>query len=167
MIFEIILAIFFIIISVSLLLFVPLIFGAPFEPSEDKRIKSIIKLANPKKTDLMVDLGSGDGRIVFAFADMGIESHGYEINPWLVLYSKIMAKKLSLKNAHFHWTSFWDKDLSQFTIITLFQINYIMNRLEKKLNKEAEKGTRIISNKWEFPGLKIVKKENNVKKYVM
>ena len=89
MILELILGILFIIISISLLLFIPLIIGAPFEPSKDDRIKSILKLASPKKKDRIVDLGSGDGRIVIVFAEKGYESHGYEINPWLVLYSII------------------------------------------------------------------------------
>lgn len=41
----------------------------------------------------LVDLGSGDGRIVIEAAKKGYEAVGYEINPWLVLYSRHLAKK--------------------------------------------------------------------------
>ncbi len=167
MIFELTLGIIFIIISISLLLFIPLIIGAPFEPSKDNRIKSILKLASPKKKDKIVDLGSGDGRIVIAFAKKGYEAHGYEINPWLVLYSIINAKISGAKTAHFHFGNFWSKDLSKYNIITLFQIGYIMPKLEEKIRKECKNKTKIVSNKWTFPNIKPKKITNNVKLYII
>ena len=167
MILELILGILFIIISISLLLFIPLIIGAPFEPSKDDRIKSILKLASPKKKDRIVDLGSGDGRIVIVFAEKGYESHGYEINPWLVLYSIIKAKIKGVKKAHFHLGNFWNKDLSKYNIITLFQIGYIMPKLEEKIKKECKSKTKIVSNKWTFPNIKPKKINNNVKLYII
>ena len=167
MILELTLGIVFITISISLLLFIPLIIGAPFEPSRDDRIKTILKLASPRKKDKIVDLGSGDGRIVIAFAEKGYESHGYEINPWLVLYSIINSKIKRVKNAHFHLGNFWNKNLSKYNTIILFQIGYIMPNLEKKIKKECKAKTKIVSNKWTFPNLKPVKKENNVKLYII
>jgi len=165
MLLELILAIILIIFSISMLLFVPLIFGAPYEPSRKKRIQQILKIANPKKTDKIIDIGSGDGRIVAEFAKKQIESHGYEINPWLVLYSKIKYHKL--KYAHFHWTNFWQKNLNKFDIIISFQINYIMKKLQKKLNKEIKKPTKIISEKWEFPDWKPKKQIGLIRLYTL
>ncbi|MBS3072421.1 methyltransferase domain-containing protein [Candidatus Pacearchaeota archaeon] len=167
MILELTLGIIFIIISISLLLLVPLIIGAPFEPSKDDKIKTILKLASPQKKDKIVDLGSGDGRIVIAFAEKGYEAHGYEINPWLVLYSIIIARVKGAKNAHFHLGNFWNKNLSKFNIVTLFQIGYIMPKLEKKIEKECKSRTKIVSNKWTFPNINPKKIENNVKLYII
>src|SRR3990167_6554218 len=65
--------------------FLPFIFwGAIYVPTGRTKIKKIIELANIKPGDRAVDLGSGDGRLVIALAKSGGESHGYEINPWLV-----------------------------------------------------------------------------------
>lgn len=161
---QLFLAIFFIIFSISVLMFVPLIFGAPYEPSSKKRIEQIIKLANVKKGEKMVDLGSGDGRIVAEFAKLGIESYGYEINPWLVLYSKIRYWKL--KNAHFYCKNFWHTNLSKFDIIVSFQIHYVMKKMQRKLEKELKKPTKIISEKWEFPGWKPKKQLGLARLYI-
>src|SRR5882672_3428464 len=64
--------------------------GAPYVPSRKDSIKKMLVLANLKPGDKVVDLGSGDGRIVIAFARNGIDAHGYEISPALVLWSKLM-----------------------------------------------------------------------------
>ena len=145
MLIELTLAIIFIATSISLLFFIPLIFGAPFEPSSDKRTETIIQLAENCKNKKSLDLGSGNGKLVFALASKGCEAHGYEINPWLVLYSKYKAKKLGLKNAHFHLANFWKKNFNKFDIITLFQMDFIMEKLEKKIKTECKKGTKIIT----------------------
>ena len=134
----------FILISILLLLFIPLIIGAPFEPSKDDKIKTILKLSSPRKKDKILDLGSGDGRIVMAFAEKGYEAHGYEINPSLVLYSIIKSKIKHLKNAHFHLGNFWNKDISKFNTIILFQIGYIMPKLEQKIKKQCKNKTKIL-----------------------
>ena len=70
---------------------VPLLFGAPFLPSDAKTFErtaillgSLGKGAGKKA----VDLGSGDGRMVIELAKLGYEAHGYEINPLLVWQSR-------------------------------------------------------------------------------
>ena len=63
--------------------------GAPYIPSGEKEVDKIISLAKIKPGDRVVDLGSGDGRIVIGFAKQGTEAHGYEVNPILVLWSKL------------------------------------------------------------------------------
>ncbi len=150
----------------ALLFFIPFIIGAPYEPSKDKAIKKMIDFANIKKGDVSVDLGSGDGRLVFAFARAGAEAHGFEINPFLVTYSKYKAKKLKLKNAHFHWKNFWHTNLQDFNIVTLFQIGYIMPKLEKKLLSELPKNARVVSNTWKFPNLTPKKIDDKIRLYV-
>ena len=90
MILQLILAIIFILISILLLLFIPLIIGAPIQPSKDDKIKTILKLSSPRKKDKILDLGSGDGRIVMAFAEKGYEAHGYEINPSKLKYRYLL-----------------------------------------------------------------------------
>ncbi|MEA3329942.1 MAG: methyltransferase domain-containing protein [Nanoarchaeota archaeon] len=166
MILEFILAILCFILAISLLSFAPLLIGAPYEPSRKKQVKKMIELACVKSGDKSVDLGSGDGRIVIEFARAGAEAHGYEVNPWLVMYSKYKAKKLGLKNAHFHLRNFWSVQMKKFDIVTSFQIGYIMPRLERKLKRELKSGTRIISNVWKFKDWVPKKIDGKIRLYI-
>ena len=152
-------------LAILIALFAPLIFGAPFQPSSKKQLNKMIKLAKIKKGDKVADLGSGDGRVVIELAKHGAEAHGYEINPLLVLWSCRKIKKLGLKNAHIHWKNFWKINFRQFNKIILFQVYYIMKKLEKKIKKEALPGTKIVSNQWKFPTLSLIKKQGKIQLY--
>lgn len=131
----------------------PWLFGAPFQPTSNKKMKKMIKLAKVKKTDKAVDLGSGDGKIVIALAKAGAkEVHGYEINPFLVWLSRRRIRKNKLeKKAFIHWKNFWKADLENFNVVTLFQFPTIMDKLKKKLQRELKKGSRVVSYTWKFP----------------
>jgi ribosomal protein L11 methylase PrmA len=144
---------------------VPLFFGAPYEGTANKKIEDIIEISKIKKGEKIVDLGSGDGRIVIAFAKKGVESHGYEINPLLVLASRYKIKKLKLNNAFIHWKSFWKSDLGKYDAIILFQYKTLMENIEEKLKKELGRNSKIISYHWKFPNLKIKKNIGDVYLY--
>ena len=152
----------FIVFILSIFFIFPWITGAPYEPTHKKQLKQILKFANIKKNDKIVDLGSGDGRLVIEFAKKGSNAYGFEINPFLVLFSRIKIKKLGLeKNATIYWKSFWKADLSKYNIIVLFQFKTIIKSLQNKIIKESKTNTKIISNTWEFPKWKY-KKRNGV-----
>ncbi len=145
----------------------PFLFGAPFEPTSNKKIKKMIKLARVKKGDKAVDLGSGDGRIVIALARAGAEAHGYEINPFLVLLSRWRVKRAGVKGKAFiHWKNFWNVNFRKYNIIMLFQFRTIMTKLEKKLRKELKPKSRVISYYWKFLKWKPIKKIENISLYI-
>ena len=154
---------------IFLLLFVvPIVYGAPFEPTDRKTLRKMIEFAKVKSGEKVVDLGSGSGKIVIEFAKLPNvkESHGFEINPLLVLSSRRKIKKSNLKGKAFiHWKNFWKQDLSEYDVVNSFQIGYVMGKLEKKLRRELKKGSRIISNTWKFPNLKLKKHEGDVYLY--
>jgi protein-L-isoaspartate O-methyltransferase len=143
-------------------------YGAPFEPTDRDALNRMIRLSRVRKGDKVADLGSGDGRVVTEFAKIPRvkEAHGFEINPFLVVVSKMRIKKLGLeKKAFIHWKNMWGQNYREFDVISVFQISYIMERLGKKLKREMKKGSRIVSNVWKFPNLKLKKSENNVHLY--
>ena len=114
----------------------------------------------------MADLGSGDGRILIEFAKKGAIAEGYEINPVLVFIARMKIRRLGLeKKARVFWKSFWREDLSQYKVITVFGIDYIMKRMEKKLYKELSRGSRIIVNLFPFPNKKYKLKKDGVYLY--
>ena len=143
-------------------------FGAPYAALAQNRIDTIKELLKLKKGQKMVDLGSGDGRIVIAFARLGIESHGYEINPVLVMVSRLKIRRAGLeKKAFIHFKDFWVTNLGDFDGVTLYGIAHIMKRLENKLKKELRPGSKIATNYFKFPSLKPIHMRNNVSLYVM
>ncbi|PNR94979.1 hypothetical protein [Petrotoga olearia] len=161
-------------IILALLLFYLLFFwiipfslkGAIFDPSRKKDVEKMLELAELKGEEISADLGSGDGRVVIAFARKGIQAHGFEINPLLVLISKINIRRAGLKGKAFiHWKNFWKADLSKFDIITVFQVDFAMNELENKLKKELKPEAKVISNQWAFPNWKYSKYENGIYVY--
>lgn len=140
--------------------------GAIYVPTHADKVKKMVELSGIKQGEKVVDLGSGDGRILMAFAEAGAVAHGYEINPVLVWYSRRNIKKAGLaKSAFVHWRSFWGVDLSPYDVVTVFGIDYIMNRLGRKLRTELKPGARVMSFAFSFPDWEQTQKESGIFKY--
>jgi len=60
----------------------------------------------------------------------------------------------------------WDKNFSDFDVITLFGIPYIMDEMEKKLLSELKNGARVVVNNFTFPNWKPVKQKENIFLYI-
>ncbi len=153
----------------GLFFILPLFFlGAPFNASSRRKVQRMLNLADIKKGQKAVDLGSGDGRIIIALAQNGAEAYGYEINPFLVWIARRKIRKLGLeKNAHIYWKNFWREDLSVYDIVITFQIDISMPKLEVKLKNELKDGARVVSHFWPFPTWDYVKKKGRVYLYIV
>jgi len=165
----ILVVVFVVLLLITAFMCLPILFGAPFEPSRMKRIKLMLKFSSPKKGDKVAELGSGNGKVAIEFAKINpeIKVDGYEINPLLVLYSRRRIKKLGLENQiKIYWKNFWKVNLGKYDIISVFQIIFIMNKLEKKLKAELKPGAKVISNEWKFPHWHVKKQEGKVSLYV-
>lgn len=143
--------------------------GAPYVPTGEETVATMIRLANICADDTVVDLGSGDGRIVIAAAKAGARiSVGYEIQPRLLWLSRKYAKHAEVSDKTvFHWKSMWDADVSKVTVVFLYQITYAMPKLSKKLQTELPPGARVISSGFTFPHWEPVQKEGGVTMYRM
>jgi len=136
--------------------------GAIYVPSTDATVEDIITLANIKPGEKVVDLGSGDGRIVIALARAGADAHGYEINPFVAVISMVkvfLARQQG--RAHIHIGSYFDADLSTYDVITIFVVKYIMKKTEAKVMKELKKGGRVVVESFPFESIKASKKKNS------
>lgn len=154
------------VILIYQLLIRPIIKGAVYFPTYPGNIGKIIEFAD-LKNGKMADLGSGDGRVVMAFAEKGIEAHGYEVNPLLVFFSRRLIRKRGLQEkAIIHRKSFWNADLSGFDAVYTYGFPRIMEDLGNKLGVEMRAGTRIISNMYPFPNMEKEKQENGVYLYL-
>jgi len=126
--------------------------GAPFVPTKVSGVKTMLACCETGPGRKMADIGSGDGRIVMAFARTGAEAHGYEINPLLVWWSRRRIKVAKLETRAFiHWIDLWRVDYSPYDTVTLFGVTHIMKRLEKKLRRELKPGAHVVSIAFRFP----------------
>lgn len=134
----------------------------PFVPATDNQIKNVLKLCNKKQLGgsgaTLVDLGSGDGRIVFAAAREGYQATGYELNPWLVLYSKVYARVQNLaQSTSFKRQDLWKVDYGQFDNVVIFGVADMMNELSIKLEEDMKDSCRVVACRFEIPRWKPVK----------
>lgn len=156
-----------IVIVVDLIFLLPTIKGAIYYPSSDTQIAAILKLAKIRPGQKAVDIGSGDGRIPFALAKVGASATGYEINPLLVLWSKWQAQLLpSSQRPQFKWANMWTSNFSDYDVVTLFGMTYIMKDLEKKLYQELKPGAKVICNSFPFPTWEPAKVVDEVYLYI-
>lgn len=93
--------------AILYLLIRPIVRGAVYFPTKREAVRVMVDLAEPQSGERLADLGSGDGRVLMAFARQGIEAHGYEVNPLLVWQSQWAIKRAGLEGRAFvHWESF-------------------------------------------------------------
>ncbi|KKR86474.1 hypothetical protein A2875_04140 [Candidatus Gottesmanbacteria bacterium RIFCSPHIGHO2_01_FULL_46_14] len=130
--------------------------GAPYVPSTNPVARSMIDLAHIKNGMIVYDLGSGDGKLLLLAAAKGAHAIGIEINPYLVLLSKIrtFGKKISV-----HWGSFWHADLRDSDILFIYLLPWRMEKLAKLLTTRAKPGALVVSNSFIFPNWKIIRQD--------
>lgn len=156
-----------VILSVFIWTFLPTFFtGAPFAPTKQSGIKAMVALAAIKSGERALDIGSGDGRLVIGLAEAGANASGIEINPFLVLWSRLRIPKNLRSRVTIIRESIWHHDCSGYTALTIFGIPYIMRRLEEKLLRELPTGARIVVNRYPFPNWKPTQQQGKLYLYV-
>jgi SAM-dependent methyltransferase len=122
-------------------------FAATPQPVAD----AMLKLARVTSTDVVYDLGSGDGRIVILAAQKyGARGVGIEIVPELVERSRLIAEEGDVADrATFIEGDLFTADISPATVVTLWLTASVNARLEPKLLRELRPGTRIVAH--QFP----------------
>jgi precorrin-6B methylase 2 len=115
-------------------------------PTPDNLIAAMLDAAKVTPADYVMDLGSGDGRIVIAAAKRGARATGFEYNPDMVELSKRNAEKAGVSDkATFMKADIFESDFSQATVITM----YLLPQLNLKLRPtilNLKPGTRVVSN---------------------
>jgi len=142
-----------------------LFFGAPYLPTRKEQVKDTLDLLNLKQGQLLIEFGSGDGRVLKAAAKRNIKAHGYEMNPILVLISKISNfKHKSLVTTT--WGNMWKADLSEADGIYTFLLDRYMDKFDQKLKNEAKSGAKVVSFAFKIPGKKMAKRKKGLFLYI-
>jgi len=137
----------------------------PYIPATTKQVENVFKAiniysqqnnlnySNPSAKNLvkLIDLGSGDGRIVFDAASRGYHSTGVELNSVLVMYSKIKSILNQVKgvenasNAHFRRADLWKISMKEYDLIIVFGVQEMMKELATKIKDEMKPNALIVS----------------------
>lgn len=112
----------------------------------DALVDRMLDLAKVSREDYLIDLGSGDGRLVIAAARRGVRSLGVEYDATLVALAarRAGAERLGAE-ATFEKQDLFETDLSKATVITMFLLPELNLKLRPKLLRLAP-GTRVVSN---------------------
>jgi len=151
----------------ALFLVLSIVKGAPYVRTPKKRIALIIEMLELNKNDVAMDLGSGNGDIVIEIARKGVESHGSEINWFLVLISWLKIRVAGVSSLAFvHWGNMWKVGMSKYTVVVVYGFPNIMKDLEKKLLSELPNGARVVSHAFKFPNWKPTIESGSVFLYI-
>jgi SAM-dependent methyltransferase len=119
----------------------------PFVPTPSEAVSAMLKLAGVTKADVVYDLGSGDGRIVIAAARRyGARGVGIDIDPARVAEGERNARAAGVADrVRFRQGDLFDADIREATVVTLYLLPRVNQRLRPKLLAELQPGARIVS----------------------
>ena len=120
----------------------------PYVPTDEPVVAAMLRFAHVTADDVVYDLGCGDGRIVIAAAKhYGARGVGVDIDPQRIHESRENAAKARVTDrVRFLCQSFFDVDLRDATVLTLYLLPGINVKLRPKLLAELRPGTRIVAN---------------------
>jgi len=128
--------------------------AGPYVPSPQSVVSDMLRYADVSATDFLIDLGSGDGRIVLTAAKVfGARGFGVEIKEDLVKRANEAAQKEGVaERVKFLKQDLFKTDISQATIITMYLLPDTVNLLKDKFLGELRPGTRIVSHDYPLTG---------------
>lgn len=141
--------------------------GPPYIPTLQKQIEHALDVLQVEKGQMLLELGSGDGRVALAAAKRGIHVVGIEINPLLVLYSRIITwryRRFVLIKWGNIWRNKWPEDVD---VIYTFLLDKYMKKLDKKITQTySHRSIRLASFAFEVPNKKAVSESSGIYVYV-
>lgn len=115
-------------------------------PTPPQVIDFMLDMAGATPKDFVVDLGSGDGRIVLGAAKRGIKARGVELNADLVQLSKDEAERLGVsQHAEFVVQDMFKADLTQTTVLMTYLLPHLNRRVRPMALAQMKPGTRVVT----------------------
>lgn len=128
--------------------------AGPYVPSPQSVVSDMLKLAEVGPQDFVIDLGSGDGRIVRTAALIfGASGFGVEIKDALVRQANADARREGIaERVKFIKADLFKTDISPATVLTMYLLPDTVNLLRDKLLNELKPGTRVLSHDYPLSG---------------
>lgn len=157
MIFWLIAAVIIVILMFGLVIFV----GPPYLPTFNKQITVALRLLDLQPGETLLELGSGDGRVMRAAAKRGLKVVGIEVNPLLVLVSLLVTLKYR-KQVRVIWGSYWGGPWPRADGIFTFMLPKYMGKLSDRIEKWCSKDIKLASFAFAIPNKEYVTKKDGV-----
>jgi precorrin-6B methylase 2 len=121
-------------------------------PTPAELVEKMLDMAQVTPQDIVMDLGSGDGRNIIAAAKRGARAIGVEYNPEMVALSRRLAKEAGVSDrATFIEGDMFEADISKATVLALFLLPSNLDKLAPKF-LALKPGTRIVNNTFNVTG---------------
>lgn len=132
----------------------------PYVPTPHDVVERMLDLADIQPSDYVIDLGSGDGRIVIAAAKRGASGHGIDLDPERIAEARENATKAGVsEQLMFMEQNIFDTDFSEASVITMYLLPSINKRLRPELLDKLQPGTEVVSHDFDMGDWKADKKE--------
>lgn len=154
----------YLLIAVLMIFALAVFFGAPYLPTLKPQIKTSLDLLDMKKGQTLLELGSGDGRVLREAAKRGLKAVGYEINPVLVVVSYVVTFRYR-QQVTIKWGNYWRADWPKADGIFVFLLDRYMAKLDKKVKHQKPRPKKLASFAWKIPGKDIAREKNGVYLY--
>lgn len=124
----------------------------PYVPTPMEVVDVMLDLAKVNRSDVVYDLGCGDGRIVITAAKKyGATGIGVDLNPERIEEANAYAKKKGVeKKVKFYEGNLFDFDFSKATVLTLYLLPDVNLKLMPKILKEMKPGSRVVSHAFDM-----------------
>ncbi len=119
----------------------------PYVPTPNEVVEKMLDAANVGPGDYVIDLGSGDGRIVIAAAKRGAFAHGVDIDPQRIREANAKAREAGVEDkVVFVEGNIFETDFSQASVLTMYLLNSVNLKLRPKILESLKPGTRVVSH---------------------
>jgi len=121
-----------------------------YVPTPQNVVERMLAIARVTSADIVYDLGSGDGRIpITAAKTYGARGVGIEIDPFYLRDAIDNARKAGVTDrVRFLNQDLFESDIREATVVTLFLLPQVNERLAPKLKRELRPGTRVVSHQY-------------------
>jgi len=126
----------------------------PYVPTPMAVVQKMLEVAKVQPDDVVYDLGSGDGRIVIMAAQkFGARAVGVELNSDLYEKSSRRIRELGLQDrAQIIHENMFEVNVRHATVVTLYLLTSVNERLRPMLERQLRSGARIVSHDFQVPG---------------
>jgi len=136
--------------------FISSYFGAPYTKSQKEIIQKALKTAKLKSSDVLYDLGCGNGEVLLIAEKFGVKVIGFEISPFYFLWAKW--RTYSHKNVEVRFRNIDRVDLSKADVIYCYLMPAALKKLAGKFIKELKNGARLISIDFQVQNMRLTEK---------
>lgn len=123
----------------------------PYVPTPERVVEKMLDMAQVGPGDYVIDLGSGDGRIVIAAAKRGAYGHGIDLDPRRIREARENAIKAGLEDkVIFMEGNIFNVDFSRASVVTMYLLNSVNIQLRPHLLKNLKPGSRLVSHDFDM-----------------